>query len=139
MEQFEASQQLVEILLNSGFIEDTQKTYPTHAIRFKSGEYNPHYMKRHFMFPGTREKVYFDYIHMRLPGKQDRYKLSLDETKSMITFCSLSAADRKKWEEQGYNSLSAAEIINKLETIPEIYSSPLFRRIAMKFRSLTIQ
>jgi hypothetical protein len=133
MKIYEASQELVDLLLANGFVEDTQVNYPEHAARLKDKAYDPHGMKRHFKFPGTREKVYFDYINMRLPGNNDRYKITEEELRSMIAYLRLSATDRSALNNEKYHALSIPEIIRNMDRAPMIYSKPVYKRAKAQF------
>lgn len=136
MKTYEASQELVNILLSNGFVEDTITTYPEHAKRFNGNNYNPHGMKRHFSFPGTREKIYFDYINMKLPTGIQTYRLNSDEVKSLIAFCNLSSLDRSTLVNQHYNSISIPEIISNVDRLPTIYTKAAFKRVKSIFEKL---
>ena len=119
---YKASQELIDILLANGFVEDTQKIYPEHAKRLIGDNYNPDGMKRHFSYPGTREKVYFDYINIKLPTGIQKYNLNVDELKSLIAFCHLSPIDRSLLVAERYNVLSVSEITSNVNRDPKIYS-----------------
>ncbi|MEJ5961599.1 hypothetical protein [Pedobacter immunditicola] len=121
----------------NGFIEDTTKTYPEHAKRLVDSNYDPEGMKRHFSFPGTREKVYLDYINIKLPTRIQRYKMNTDEVKSLIAFCRLSSADRYALVGQRYDVLSIPEIIANVEREPRIYSKAAYKRAKKEFESLS--
>lgn len=97
MKNYEASNELIDILVKNGFVEDTSKTYPEHARRLVGDNYDPHGMKRHFSFPGTREKVYLDYINIKLPTGVQRYKMTIDEVKSLIAFCLYPLPTGQHW------------------------------------------
>lgn len=137
MKKYEASNELIEIFLKNGFVEDTSKTFPEHARRLVGDNYDPHGMKRHFFFPGTREKVYLDYINIKLPTGVHRYTLTTEEVKSLIAFCRLSAADRSALTEQRYNVLSIPEIIANVEREPRIYSKIAYKRAKQQFEKLS--
>jgi hypothetical protein len=138
MKKYEASQGLVDILLNFGFQEDTHVNYPEHSKRLNNGPYNPHGMKRHFRFPGTKETIYFDYINMRLPTNIDLYSVTEDELKSILTYVSLSSADRRGLENDRYNALSIPEIITRMKATPRLYSTALNKRIKDKFDAVEL-
>jgi len=138
MKKYEASQELVDILLNFGFQEDTHINYPEHSKRLNNDYYNPHGMKRHFRFPGTKETIYFDYINMRLPTNIDLYGVTEDELKSILTYVSLSSADRRGLENDRYNALSIPEIITRMKAIPRLYSTALNKRIKDKFDAVEL-
>lgn len=136
MKTYKASKELIDILLANGFVEDTQKTYPEHAKRLIGDNYNPDGMKRHFSYPGTREKVYFDYINIKLPTGVQKYNLNVDELKSLIAFCRLSSTDRSLLVAERYNVLSVAEITSNVNREPRIYSQAAYKRIKQAFESL---
>lgn len=136
MKTYKASQGLIDILLANGFVEDTQKTYPEHAKRLIGDNYNPDGMKRHFSYPGTREKVYFDYINIKLPTGVQKYNLNVDELKSLIAFCRLSSTDRSLLVAERYNVLSVAEITSNVNREPRIYSKAAYQRVKQVFESL---
>jgi hypothetical protein len=138
MKKYEASQELIDILLNFGFQEDTSVTYPQHAKRLNDGPYNPGGMKRHFKFPGTRETIYFDYINMRLPTNIDLYSVTEDELKSILTYVSLSSTDRRALENDRYNALSIPEIITRMKDIPQLYSTALNTRVRDRFNTIKL-
>jgi hypothetical protein len=138
MKKYEASQELVDILLNFGFQEDTHVSYPEHSKRLNDGPYNPHGMKRHFKLPGTRETIYFDYINMRLPTNIDLYSVTEDELKSILTYVSLSSADRRALENDRYNALSIPEIITRMKDIPQLYSTALNKRVRDSFNTIKL-
>jgi hypothetical protein len=137
MKKYEASNELIDILVKNGFVEDTSKTYPEHARRLVGDNYDPHGMKRHFSFPGTREKVYLDYINIKLPTDVQRYKMTIDEVKSLIAFCRLSSADRSTLAEQHYNVFSIPEIIANVNREPRIYSKTAYKRAKQQFENLS--
>ncbi|HEK22196.1 hypothetical protein [Mucilaginibacter sp.] len=118
MKIYDASQELINILIANGFVEDTSRTYPEHAKRLVGDNYNPHGMKRHFSYPGTREKVYFDYINIILPTGVQKYNMNNDDLKSLIAFCQLSSADRSALVEERYNVLSIPQIISDVVREP---------------------
>lgn len=136
MKIYEASKELIDILISNGFVEDTDRTYPEHAKRLIDSEYNPHGMKRHLSYVGTREKVYLDYINIKLPTGVQCYGLSLEDLKSLITFCRLSASDRSILVGQRYNVLSIPEIISNIEREPRIYSKSVYSRAENIFKNL---
>jgi hypothetical protein len=136
MKKYKASQELVDILLNFGFQEDTHVNYPVHSKRLNDGPYDPGGMKRHFKFPGTKETIYFDYINMRLPTNINLYSITEDELKSILTYVSLSSADRRGLENDGYNALSILEIITRMKDISQIYSTALNKRVKDKFDAI---
>ncbi|MDB5012823.1 MAG: hypothetical protein JWQ25_1025 [Daejeonella sp.] len=138
MKSYEASQELIDILLANGFVEDTNKRYPEHAKRLIGDNYNPHGMKRHFSYPGTREKIYFDYINMKLPTGVQKYNLNTDELKSLIAFCRLSSTDRSLLIAERYNVLSAPEITSNVKREPRIYSRAAYKRVKQTFENLQI-
>lgn len=137
MKNYEASNELIDILLKNGFVEDTSRTYPEHARRLVGDNYDPDRMKRHFSFPGTREKVYLDYINIKLPTGVQRYKMTIEEVKSLIAFCRLSSADRSVLAEQRYNVLSIPEIIANVNREPRIYSKTAYKRAKQEFENLS--
>lgn len=136
MKTYKASQELIDILLANGFVEDTQKTYPEHAKRLTGDNYNPHGMKRHFSYPGTREKVYFDYINIKLPTGVHKYDLNVNELKSLIAFCRLSSNDRSVLVAERYNVLSIPEITSNVNREPRVYSKAVYKRVKQAFESL---
>ena len=112
------------------------KTYPEHAKRLVGDNYNPHGIKRHFSYPGTREKVYFDYINIKLPTGVQKYRLDTNEVKSLITFCRLSATDRSVLIEERCNVLSISQIISDVDREPRIYSKATYKRAKSSFENL---
>jgi len=136
MKKYEASQELVDLLLNFGFQEDTHVNYPEHSKRLNSGPYDPHGMKRHFKFPGTKETIYFDYINMRFPTSVDLYSVTEDELKSILTYVSLSSVDRRGLENDRYNALSILEIIARMKATPRLYNTALNKRVRNKFDTI---
>jgi hypothetical protein len=136
MKTYKASKELIDILLTNGFVEDTQKTYPEHARRLIGDNYNPDGMKRHFSYPGTREKVYFDYINIKLPTGVQKYNLNVDELKSLIAFCRLSSTDRSLLVAERYNVLSVPGITSNVNREPRIYSKAAYKRVKQAFESL---
>jgi hypothetical protein len=136
MKIYEASQELIDVLTANGFVEDTGKTFPEHAKRLIGGDYNPHGMKRHFSYPGTREKVYFDYINIILPTAVQKYSMNTDDVKSLIAFCQLSSADRSALVEERYNVLSIPKIIYDVDRKPRIYSKATYKHAKSAFENL---
>jgi hypothetical protein len=106
----------VPILVANGFVEDTNRVFPEHAKRLVGTNYNPHGMKRHFSYPGTREKVYFDYINIKLPTGVQKYGLKTDELKSLIAFYQLSSADRATLVDQRCNVLSIPKMVSNVKS-----------------------
>ncbi len=138
MNTYKASQELIDILLANGFIEDTQQTFPEHAKRLIGNNYNPNGMKRHFSYPGTREKVYFDYINIKLPTGIYKYDLNVNELKSLIAFCRLSSNDRSLLVTEGYNVLSVPEKTSNVNLEPRTYTKVAYQRVKQAFESLQI-
>lgn len=136
MKVYDASQELIDILITNGFVEDTVRTYPQHAKRLVSDNYNPHGVKRHFSYPGTREKVFFDYINIKLPTGVQKYSLNTDEVKSLIAFCQLSSADRSALVNERYNVLSIPQIISDVIGEPRIYSKAVYKRVKLALDEL---
>lgn len=136
MKIYEASQELIDLLTANGFVEDTSRTYPEHAKRLIDNNYNPHGMKRHFSYAGTREKVYFDYVNIKLPTDVQKYRLNTNELKSLIAFCRLSAVDRSALVEERYNVLSIPQIISDVDREPRIYSKATYKRAKSAFENL---
>lgn len=137
MKTYQASNELIDILLQNGFIEDTKTTYPMHASRLKGDNYNAHHMKRHFSFPRTREKVLFDYINMRIPAGICSSSLSSVELKSLVTYCKLSSADRAALKEEAHHSLSLHKLVDDIIRVPEIYSKAALKRAKNLYDSLS--
>ena len=129
-------QELIEILLANGFVEDTERTFPEHAKRLVGNNYDPHGMKRHFSYPGTREKVFFDYINIKLPTGVQRYRLTLDELKSMLSFCNLSSSDRGTLLDQHYNVLSIPGLVSDINREPRIYARAAYKRVKHAYENL---
>ncbi|UKT65963.1 hypothetical protein [Pedobacter mucosus] len=130
MKKYQASTELIDILLKNGFIENTIITYPLHAARLKGDNYDAQHMKRHFVFVCTRENVLFDYINMRFPGQIGASSLDTAELKSLITYCKLSSSDRATLKAESYHSLSVHKLLGEsniskgtFQTISKITSS----------------
>ncbi|EHQ27480.1 hypothetical protein BDD43_1190 [Mucilaginibacter gracilis] len=136
MKTFKASQELIDILLTYGFVEDTHINYPEHAARLKADPYDPSHMKRHFVFKGTREKLHFDYVNMYLPTGGNTMSFTTDELKSLIAFCRLSATDRTALTDERYQALSIPEIISDVKRHPYIYSKSVYKRAKLQFEKI---
>lgn len=133
---YAASQELIDILLANGFVEDTERTFPEHARRLVGNNYDPYGMKRHFSYPGTCEKVYFDYINIKLPTGIQQYSLTTNELKSMIAFCNLSSSDRAALIDQRYNAFSLSKITSNVIREPRLYNKATYKRAKKAYESL---
>jgi hypothetical protein len=137
MNSYTASSELIEILTFNGFVEDTSNNYPEHAARLIKQAYDPHHIKRHFVFKGTREKLYLDYINIILPSGGSCYSLNAKELKSLIAFCKLSTSDRSILREERYHALSIPKLLLDVERAPMIYSKAVYKRAIAQFYTLS--
>lgn len=137
MKTFKPSQELINILLQHGFAEDTAIKFRIHAKRLEGQNYDPYHVKRHFSFPGTAEKIYFDYINMHLPTSVSTSSLNVDELKSLITFCHLSSSDRQIIKNELYKATTIHKLLKNVKESPEIYSRKAFSRAKDIFESLS--
>ena len=136
MKTFSPSQELIDILISHGFAEDTQVKNPEHYRRLETQVYNPYHVKRYFSFPGTSEKVYFDYINMYLPTGIGTPSLNVEELKSLITYCRLSSADRQLIKRELYKATTIYKLVKEVTNMPEIYSRKAFHRAKSIFETL---
>ena len=88
------SQELIDIFLKNGFKDVTAKMYPEHHTLSLNKGYDPRIMKR-VLATGTKNYVQFDYTNI-IPcynggctSDDQRYELTEDELKSIITFFKL--------------------------------------------------
>lgn len=90
---YEASEELVRILLKNGFRDITNQFYPSHIERMEQDGYNPQSHKRVFAISKS-DHLKFNYTQIEAfyrgcTGSDMKYKLTVDELKSIIAFYKL--------------------------------------------------
>lgn len=95
MKNYYASEELVQILLNNGFVEITDVKFPLHSKQIKEDGYDSEKAKRAFRI-NTKDLILFDYITVKFVHKGNggseanmRKEISENELKSALAFFKL--------------------------------------------------
>lgn len=133
---YEASQELIDILLSYGFKEFTPSSRPEHWNRLQEkGSYSPHSVKRDMRF--GRLTIFFDYINICIKYNstayyKTTYKLSETELKSIILFTKLTPSDRAYLKRHNINPTDIADYIEKY-TQSDLLSLPSSSRDKIRY------
>jgi len=144
MKTFKASQELVDILLKQGFTDETERYYPAHFQRMKTRGYDPYSMKRMFSFHSQEDYILLHYIYvMFLPNgsferSEERRLLTENELKSLVAFYNLPSDSRIAWKQTSKKAIDLHIHYQKLCDYPEMYYSPLDKKIKQVFESINL-
>ena len=106
MKKYKASEELAEILIKNGFVENTKTKYPDHYNRLLNNGYSPNSVKRSFLYKPNHNLI-FDYINIvpyyrkSCNGTEIKIELTENEIKSIITFYKLSSQHKSYFKKTG--------------------------------------
>lgn len=123
MNQFSASDLLVEQVLANGFAEVTEQYFPHCHVRLqqKGETYHPAYFQRAFRFSAGTALIILHYLTIRVLYKShvvaESRRLSEEELQTLMTFCKLPA---KRQAALAAKRLNLAELKTAVDAEPKL-------------------
>ena len=140
---YSPSKQLVEIFINNGFKDDTEKVYPPHFKLLTEKGYTPKNVKRAFSY-GTCCKVQFSYSQVVASYKDTSFNSDLHETltenelKSIITFCKLPPQTKAAYRRKHLGIPDLYKKYNDIKEQPEWHKDKGSKLIVEIFESIKL-
>ena len=124
MKKYEASQELVDILLKNGFEDKTEQHYPEFYSAMQRNGYSTA-LKRKFSYHSHKDYIIFDYINIHAfrghAGLGSRARMTELELKSLIAFFKMPATFRGNWR-----SKNGEDVFGLYAEYQRTYKNPLY-------------
>jgi hypothetical protein len=141
-----ASQNLIDIFIENGFLDITKVKYPDHYSFAEKNGYNPSNCKRAL---GLSEKgknyILFDYIsikpcyHSSCRGLEIKENLETDELKSIIAFFKLPTTTQKYLKSSyGFSIPLLYQLYSDIKENPKRYSTIKYFQIVNAFENVRL-
>lgn len=128
MENYKASEELINVLLKNGFTEVTKEKHPLHFDKLITDGYDPLKMKRLFSINGhKRNFIQFDYTMIQARFREGvnsgnmKTEISTNELKSLITFYKLHFQTQNKMKRNGLSIFTLISDYNSIKKHPDFY------------------
>lgn len=138
MKTYKASEELVQIFKQNGFIDITNEMYPEHFDRISNNGYDPNRVKR-VLAINKNNYVKFDYITI-LPcykrgcsGEEMKTELTPDELKSIIAFFNLPTQTKSSLKRHRQNILDLHKKYYDIKENPNWYKDKQSKLIIESF------
>lgn len=143
MTTYKASEKLIDIFIQNGFIDITNEVYPEHFKRLLENGYDPNRVKR-ILAIDKKNYARFDYITI-LPcykkscsGAEMKTELTSDEVKSIIAFFKLPQQTRRALKRHNHNILELHRKYYEIKENIEWYKDKRSKMILDAFDNATL-
>lgn len=140
--EYSPSTELVSILLENGFQDITNKTYPDHYEYIQQYGYDPGLSKRVLQYNRGRDCIKFDYITItpcfQGAALESKYSLNEDELKSLITFFKLPYHARVAVIGKGLSIFRLHEEYGEIKQYPQYYKGTESKRLVEFFEGIRL-
>lgn len=143
MKTFRASTELVDLLLQNGFSEETGSYFPEHFTRMKEVGYDPKKVKRKFAYSSRRDYIIFNYQDISFVHTYSDIasgvELEEKEIRSALAFYKLSDKERKEYLSTYRNVTDFSLHYQKIKERKEDQRTRLEKKILQAYEGVLFQ
>lgn len=143
MKTFRASTELVDLLLQNGFSEETVSYFPDHFSRMKEKGYDPKKVKRKFSYSSRRDYIIFNYQDISFVHTYSDIasgvELEENEIRSALAFYKLTDKERKEYLSTYRNVTDFSLHYHKIKEKEEEQLTRLEKKILQAYEGVLFQ